>query len=589
MKKNIIRIIEGILIIFNIYFHNMIKFSNISLYLFLFLIIVLFEYTNNKKINLTTKIFSVVLSLIFTLGNISIVKYKSNVLEILIILVELFGSYYLFNRLLVVLEEWFSKLNITTNNKKINKRKFMLISSTIGFLCLLPYFLKYYPGIVSNDSYWQLTQAMKLTTYSDHHPWVHTLFIKLFYDIGMILTGKTHIGVALYTIFQMIFASLTFSYVVYTLYNNKINKYIVVLVWMFFFLLPYNGIYSVTMWKDIPFSYITLILTTFLLDHYRNKLSWNKQSKIIFTILTFFFALFRSNGFIAYIIFLLILFILYRKEFKVLKWSILISFCLIMIVKIPLSKIFNVSSPDFVESLSIPLQQIVYVIDNNGSISEDELKELSKICDLKRIKEDRKDFISNPIKWNIRDNDKEHYLEKNKLKFLKLWISLGIKNPKQYWIAYVKQTSGYWYHNYGKYWVYVETHVTDGDYGNYELFNNNFLPKKISKILDLGLDINSTIHYKLWSNAMGFYLIIISLFIMIKKKRNILALIPTLAVVLTLLIATPVANEFRYSYCVFLCFIVILLYSLINDNYDEGSFKNEGKRKTKDSCFNTVL
>ena len=80
--------------------------------------------------------------------------------------------------------------------------------------------------------------------------------------------------------------------------------------------------------------------------------------------------------------------------------------------------IYKVQGADFIESLSIPAQQIAYVIKEDGDISKKEYKELSKVVDIDRIKEEGKDkqnlIISDPVKHNVRENDLDHYLDNNK-------------------------------------------------------------------------------------------------------------------------------------------------------------------------------
>ena len=44
----------------------------------------------------------------------------------------------------------------------------------------------------------------------------------------------------------------------------------------------------------------------------------------------------------------------------------------------------------------------------------------------------------------------------------------------------------------------------------------------------------------------------------VERKENVLTFIPTIAIVLTLMIATPVASEFRYAYPIYLCFPILL-------------------------------
>ena len=465
-------------------------------------------------------------------------------------------------RLFFILEKNYFKINIDKKNKLISKKKFLLFSTIIGFLLYLPYLLKLYPGVLSFDSYTQLSQILGNTVYSNHHPILHTFIIKLFYDFGVLISGNNNIGILMYFIFQMLCASFIFSWVTYTLYKNNINKYYLIFLWLFFFITPYNAIYSITMWKDILFSYIVLFMSIFIWDHYYNQETWTVKNKIIFTILSILICLLRSNGFYAYIIFIVLFYFLYKKEFRKILMEIIITLVITIIFKYPLLSLLKIKQPDFIESLSIPLQQVAYVIRKDGNISQEEKELISKICNYEEIKNDQDHYhISNPVKNNIRENDKDNYLEKNKFEYLKLWFNIGIKNLKYYKDAYALQTRGYYYHNYGKYWVYLKDLTTDGIYGKIDIERKDYLPSFFSKTVDTALKINDFIHYHFGSLAISLYIVLISLFITINKKKNILIYIIPLSIVATLLIATPVACEFRYFYPIYLIAPAFLIIS----------------------------
>ena len=565
MKRKVLTIIEFIFIILSMCFSRMINLNTIELYLFIPLIIILFKVTKDFKQDKTTIVFSSIFSFLISFGNLDNNSFHIN--KYLIILIEFLGFYFIFSKLFLLLKDSLKKINIDKNNKKISSLKFILISSIIGFIILLPYFLKYYPGILTIDSMKQMWQVTGYTNYSNHHPWIHTLLIKLLYNIGYGITKSPNFGVATYTLFQMIITCITFSYVIYILYKNNFNKLIVIIVWIFFFLFPFNAIYTITMWKDIPFSLIILAITTFIYDHYKNNGEYNLNKQITITTLSILMCLFRSNGFIAYFIFIIVLFILSKKDFIKLKYSILITIIVVFIFKGPIMNYFNVESSEFIESLSIPVQQIGYVIKNNGNLSNKDLEELNKFVDIKKIHKDSKLDINYRVSDEMKKNfNNANYINIHKLEFFKLWAHIGIKNIDSYITAYILQTNGYWYHNYGEYWIYANsiTNYPDIISIDDELHQTNFLPKFMSKIIDNLLDITSSIYYKVYSPAITTYILLIGLYITIEKKKNIIPFIIPIAITLTLLIATPVACEFRYAYSVFLTAPFLLLGALIN-------------------------
>ena len=78
----------------------------------------------------------------------------------------------------------------------------------ICFLCWLPYYLYEYPGIMTADSLVQYAEFAGDEPLSNHHPIVHTLLIKMFIDIATIFHADHQVGIALYTVFQMLFMAI---------------------------------------------------------------------------------------------------------------------------------------------------------------------------------------------------------------------------------------------------------------------------------------------------------------------------------------------------------------------------------------------
>ena len=428
MNTKMLIIIEGIIIFLGLYFQRFINFASIDIYLYLIMIILLFKYTKDMKSNKNVVIFSLIFALFLSIGTLGLVKIS--LYGIVKIILSFCFYFLIFRRVLLLIKNKISYLNIQSKNKKISAVKFILVSTLIGFLFFLPYFLKFYPGIITWDSFWQIMQARGETRYSDHHPWIHTLTIKLFYEIGYFFTNSRYGGVAFYTLFQMILVAFAFSYSIFILYKNNVKKWILVALWLFVFLLPFNAYYSITIWKDVVFSCIVLIFAMFLWDKYHNKYDWTLFNKIVFVGLSTLICLFRTNGLFSYMLFLLVLFIVYRKEFFKLKYCLLIVISIVFVVKIPIMSIFNIAKVDFIESLSISSQQIAYVIKQDGKISDSDYKELEKMMDVDDIRSQKHNefhyHISDPVKCNMRKfNYSNHYLDNNKLSYFKIWVKIG--------------------------------------------------------------------------------------------------------------------------------------------------------------------
>lgn len=564
-KKAIIKIIEILIISFSAKIQSYVVFNNLSFFLLLFLLIFLFKI--EKKNNSLIITLSIIFALFQTFGNqegykIFTTSHPSTIFIIFYYLVSIFGWGLLFNQILKIVFDKLDSINITTKkNKQVSPIKFILLFTIIGFVCYIPYFLKYYPGIITSDTIDQFTQILGQKAFNNHHPFLHSLIMRLFYSIGYGIFGTVNEGIATYAIFQMLLLSFSYAYALYTLYNNNVNKVLLVIAFILFYLNPINAVFSISLVKDTIFSAITLIFIVFMYNRLKNN-DWCIKKYIVFCIIVFLFCFLRSNGLYAYLMFILFIIIFNRKLFKKLLISIIITILLIFGFKFTMA-ILDVNQPDFVESLSIPLQQIAYTVVNDGNISKKEKQQLNKIMDVDNLSSIYQTDVSDPIKNNIRAKDTNLYLEKHKRDYLKIWLSIGVKNPNLYLQSYAYQTNGYWYHYPGQYIVYE-----DGIYNQIGVKKVQLLPRLINNLLYSYQNLFYKLYLRFWSIGLNVYVLLIMLVYSVKKRKNYLIYIPVLGIWLTLLIATPVSCSFRYAYPLFTSIIFLVFIMLSEKNYN---------------------
>ena len=119
---------------------------------------------------------------------------------------------------------------------------------TFGLLTVVHasvFWLSFYPGTISGDSVVQITQALN-NRYNNLHPVYHTLLIKFFLMIGLDVFNDINAGVALYSVFLVLFTSAVFAYGVVTLYQLNISPKIIVAVTAVYLVLPQHIFYSFT-------------------------------------------------------------------------------------------------------------------------------------------------------------------------------------------------------------------------------------------------------------------------------------------------------------------------------------------------------
>ncbi len=412
-------------------------------------------------------------------------------------------------------------------------------------LCWFPYFLYEFPGIMTPDSINQLEQVLNLTAYSNHHPFVHTMIFKLFYEIGFALTSNMVIAVSFYTFFQMCFLAYSVFYFLKTLDSFYIRREILLLITLFYALVPYHAVFSVTLWKDIPFAAVVLLFGCSMLRMLREK----KRS----TLLMFFFSgvmmcLLRSNGWYGFLFCLPFLLLYYRKNARTMFPAVLGILLTACIIRYPVLNALHVTPPDFVESLSIPTQQIASVLAQDRTIDKEQRYLLEQVIDTSYVKDLYNPTFADNMKELVRAGNPD-YLSAHKGDFFKLWLSLGLAYPGDYMKAYINQTYGYWYPDS----FYP---VADGEGISATSLGVSHTPliggPLIIKGKEISLKLGSMlpIYSLLWSMGIAFWFLLFCIgnAFARNEKAKLICYLPSFALFLTVMIATPVATDFRYVY-----------------------------------------
>ncbi len=436
--------------------------------------------------------------------------------------------------------------------------------STFGIclLCWLPYYLYQYPGIMTPDSINQFTQVLGIAPYSNHHPWIHTMLFGLFYHIGYALTGNMVTAVSFYTFFQMCLLAGSISYFISTLRIRRIRPFVLLLITAFYALIPYHAVFSVTIWKDIPFAAAVLFFSCTIL-----RLIYMERIRLpeiaLFIISGIMICLFRSNGWYAFLLALPFLLFAYRKKAKIFYPALLVILCTAVIVKYPVMKAFRVEQPDFIESVCIPMQQITAVICNDRELTDQQLALVENVVDLTYIKDLYNPTFADNIKELVRAGNQD-YLTAHKKEFLRLWIELGLRYPGDYLTAYVKQTYGYWYPD-SFYLVAEAEGVSATKYGvsHTPLIGGPLVIKGKEIAIKLGSMV--PIYGTLWSMGVACWIMLFSIGTVIIRRENhkLICYLPSIALLITVLIATPVATEFRYVYFMVLCLPFYLITAML--------------------------
>lgn len=538
-------------------------------------------FTKSFAYTKTTRLTAMVMSALFTLFYMAIeypryIETLTNRLYQTVVLTAVFFGFFIcFYKLLLFLFSY-------SGDKETLRRflyrqeaqpgiKHLPLYCFLGCLiCWLPYFLYQYPGIMTPDSINQLEQTLGMIEYNNHHPFVHTMIFSLLYHIGFFVSSNMVVAVSFYTFFQMCFLAFSIFYLLMTLEAYRIRQEILIIITLFYALVPYHAVFSVTVWKDIPFAAVILLFSCSMLRMMKQS---GVREIVMFVFSGIMVCLLRSNGWYGFLICLPFLLIYYRRRAKCMYPAVIGILFVTIIVKYPVMNMMHVTQPDLIESLSIPTQQIAAVLCNDRTLSEEQTTLIESVIDTTYIKELYNPGFADNMKELVRAGNQD-YLAAHKSDYFKLWVSLGISYPADYIKAYIDQTYGYWYPD--SFYPVAEGEgisATDLGVSHTPLIGGPVVVK--TKEIALKLGDMLPIYSLLWSMGVAFCFLLFCIgnaFVR-SEKAKLICYLPSFALYLTVMIATPVATDFRYVYFMVFSMPFYLMTALLetegNDSYVE--------------------
>lgn len=416
----------------------------------------------------------------------------------------------------------------------------------VCLICWVPYWMANFPAVMTVDSLNQYAQAVGIYGYSNHHPWIHTLLIQFCLWIGGLFTESSILGLALYTLLQMCLLAGCAAYLIKTMEQCNVRRRWRLITLGFYALLPVHGMFAVTIWKDILFAGIFLLFGLALF----RMLRFGVDAKELFCYVLSgcLVCLLRSNGWYAFLASVPFLLFCFRDRMRSLLPATLLIIGGVMLIKGPVMKACGVTQPDLAEALSVPLQQIAGVVAQGREMSAQEKELLECVMDTGQIPEVYDQRCADNIKRLIRKGDPV-YLEEHFEEYRRLYFTLGMQYPEVYYRAWVDLTSAYWYPETGQKLIFNEG-IGENEFGleSSSLFRGGFYNK------------TKEIFFKLYEMIPGYgllfsigsytwlVLVCAGYCLAFGRGRSCVVLLPSLALVGTLLLATPLNGELRYAY-----------------------------------------
>ena len=509
-------------------------------------------------------ILSLLFSLFTTIGNSFLIYdsfkllYKNIILGFLNLILFIL-LFIMFRYLISHLFNYFDK----NNDHSLSKNKFSIFfdnhpfitSFIIILICWLPYFILFYPGILSPDPSFQIKQFFgipnKYSSYvvllddaqiiTNHHPVLHTLLLGGCLKLGHYFNND-NLGLFIYIIIQSIVFISTLAYTIKFLKDINIDSKYRFISLLIYALVPVFPMYTVTFVKDVFFACYIIIFISFLYKMIINK--FTVKDLICLLIIATLITISRNNGIYVILLTLIpLLFIKVRSKMPII-CVLLGSICLFYTYDKLILPSFKITPTSVREALSIPFQQTARTVKYNEKvISKKDKKVIDQVLDYDTLSFRYNSGLSDPVK-----NSYNRYATKNDLKeYLIVWFKEGIKSPLTYIEATISNTYGYYYPLKTNWYVYYKEDKRINEDGFNYHYNKLKKPRKVLTLFaqgfpyipGVGLLVNIGIN--VW-----ILMIMIGYLIMKKRIKNALYLMPSIVLFLVCL-ASPANCYFRYA------------------------------------------
>lgn len=449
-----------------------------------------------------------------------------------------------------------------------------VLFTAVCLLGYLPYYLMYFPTWLNNDAVWQIEQALGWAERSNHHPYFHTVILKCLFMMGYRLSGTYTGGAAFYTFFQILVMAMVFGFFLYQLYIRGTRTIWLVLAAAFYAVLPINALLTICMGKD-EFFVASLILFAWMTAEF--DLDADGMFKwAVYFVTGLLVCLLRSNGvfiFVGTAFFLIVCKV--RKKKTLL--CVLAVFVCYLIYHGPILNALHVEPPDTIEGLTMPTQHILCAYLKGGELTEEEIEMIDRVVPVDEVGDYYNPRLFDLVKNFIRTSGNQQEIADNKWDYFKLWFRVGLRNPMQYLVAEVRQTAGFWAYDVPDYeYVFGEYYMVDNPFGietQRKLFsydNELAMHDYLMSFLEL--------YNKVWSLGFNTWLMVFCIAYMVYDRRSVMIFVPFIMMFITLFLATPVYNEFRYAYGLFAAFPILFSYSFGGNAVLSGQVQTKEKR-----------
>ncbi len=309
------------------------------------------------------------------------------------------------------------------------------------FASFLPAFLGGYPGIFAADAPNQIgwTFSGWLTA---HHPLVHTGILCGIFSLARGFGCSDNTAAAVYTVLQMAALSGIFAWIWRFLKEEEAPDWLQAGTVLFLCLFPFHGMMAVYTTKDTLFSGIFVLCVMRLYKMCTDPGNcFGSRRRLLADICCFgLLFLFRNNGFHTLLLCMPFLLFVLRRYWKKLCLLFAALFLIYQFYNGPFLKLVGAEPGNAREAYSVVMQTLGRTYAAGGDIRPEEMEIIRPVMEEETLAQYTPN-LSDPIK-NFFHTEA---FEKNKVPFLKTWLTVGWRNKKIYVDAFLNTACAFWY------------------------------------------------------------------------------------------------------------------------------------------------
>jgi hypothetical protein len=218
----------------------------------------------------------------------------------------------------------------------------------------------------------------------------------------------------------------------------------------------------------------------------------------------------------------------------------------------------------------MPTQHLLSAYLNGGTLTDDELALMNEVVPMDQVATYYNPYFFDIVKEFIRSDGNQEQIAAHKWEYFKLWLEVGLRNPKQYLEAEVKQTLGYWAASIPDYqYLYEQYLMAENPFEmttQRKVFSYDFSLKADDFLLRF-----QEFYNKVWSLGLNTWLLIAAFFYAVYRRKTGMLYVPYVMLLVSLLLATPAYSEFRYVYGLFAALPLLICDGFERQERQEGT------------------